>query len=150
VALPTWVVDLPAGLPREEVLPGHLHLPAVGARSLGRLVEQARRWTRARGALEVDEAEGYRPAPAELGIEEAWAVAEVVLLAHDGSWPGDDLGPDFEPAFGPPQLVDLPCLEVPGGLMDLVWGLSVEPALWRGLHLPTLPHEALRPVDQKI
>ncbi len=134
--LPLWVIPLQEGESGPK-LPPELRIPAVGRAAFGRLVESARRLSKSELALEEVPAPEGRPIPrppqGELEVEEAFAIAEIVTLGQVKGWPADDQLPAWEPSFGAIRLVDLPLGEVRGGLMDLVFGLTVDAALQRGL-----------------
>ena len=63
--------------------------------------------------VQLRPSEGISPRPpeAELSVEEAYAVAEVVALAHRQGWPPEPELEDWEPPLGPLRLVDMPCHE---------------------------------------
>ncbi len=134
--LPLWVIPLQE---RESCpkLPPELRIPAVGRAAFGRLVDSARRLSRSEHSLEEFPAAQERPIPrppqGELEVEEAFAVAEIVALGQVEGWPADDQIASWQPSFGAIRLVDLPLQEVRGGLMDLVFGLTVDSALQRSL-----------------
>jgi len=136
--LPLWVIPLQK---RESCpkLPSELRIPALGRAAFGRLVDSARRLSKSELALqEVSAAEGRpvpRPPQGELEVEEAFAIAEIVTLGQVKGWPADDQLAGWEPSFGAIRLVDLPLGEVRGGVMDLVFGLTVDAALLRNLEL---------------
>jgi hypothetical protein len=135
--VPIWVFPLDdeaagRGLPRE------IRVPALGRRAYGRLVAAAQRMSRDPVPLDLQlrPAEGSMPRPpeAELSVEEAYAVAEVVALAHLQGWPPEPELEAWEPPLGPLRLVDLPCHESPSGLVELVQGMSVDGAALQALH----------------
>ncbi len=134
--LPLWVLPLKEGKENPN-LPSELRVPAVGRAAFGRLVETARRLSRTNSPLDEFPEEEARPIPrppqGELEVEEAYAIAEIVALGQVKGWPSDEEAKSWEPKFGPLRLVDLPCAEAGGGLMDLVFGLAVDSALRRVL-----------------
>lgn len=130
---PVWVFPLEQdpGLPRE------IRVPALGRRAFGRLVAAAQRMSRDPRPLELlqDPSQGCHPRPpeAELGVEEAYAVAEVVALAHRTGWPAGAEAEAWEPPLGELRLVDLPCHDGPSGLVELAQGLSLDAAAAQAL-----------------
>lgn len=136
VLFPLWLIPLKIEAANSG-LPERILIPATGRDAFGRLVESARRFSRARACLEEMEIEGERlvphPPQAQLGVEEAYAVAEIVALGHVEGWPADEEVADWEAPLGPLRLVDLPCRQTSGELVDLVFGLAVDPSLTREL-----------------
>ena len=142
VLFPLWVFPLEdeavgSGLPQE------IRVPALGRRAYGRLVATAQRMSRDPVPLELQlrPSEGMYPPPpeAELSIEEAYAVAEEVALAHRQGWPPEPELETWEPPLGSICLVDLPCHETPSGLVELAQGLALDGAA----------HQALETVDAR-
>jgi len=132
-------------------LPEKILVPATGRDAFGRLVDSARRLTRTRRDFQELPAPPGRPVPlpppAEMGVEEAYAVAEIVALGHLEGWPPDEEVANWQAPFGSLRLVDWPCRQTPQQLIDLVFGLAVDPALVRGLPLTDARarfHEATR------
>lgn len=66
-------------------------------------------------------------------MEEAYAVAEVVALAHRQGWPPEPELEAWEPPLGPLRLVDMPCHESPSGLVELALGSVVDGAAFQAL-----------------
>jgi len=138
VLFPLWLLPLKVEAAATG-LPERILVPAIGHDAFGRLVDSARRLSRARARLvEVEPEEGRPvplPPPAELGVEEAYAVAEIVALGTVEGWPPDEEVATWEAPFGPLRLVDLPCRRSSHELVDLVFGLAVDPSLSRSLPL---------------
>lgn len=131
VLLPVWAVRLrveaisraPRGLPVE------IRLPALGVQRLPLLMAFARNLTRAPAAWR--EWEGVQAAvdPTELSAEDAFALAETIVLRHVEGWPDDASLPDLEIPFGGARLLDWPCARFGSELIELVAGLSTQRAL---------------------
>ena len=143
VLLPLWVLPIR----REELgvwgdrMPSEIRIPAVGVSAMSRLLRFGEILTRApKSMVELDggvsDRAGVRPCPAELSLEDAYATAEILALAHVEGWPPDPEVDDLAIPFGALRMVDLPCQHWSGSLTDLVFGLATSDHLMRGTELP--------------
>ncbi len=126
VLLPVWFVPI-----RWDALnvtvgawPTEVRLPALGLARTQLLIKFASHLTRARGAWETLPTSRLTHAPAELAMEDAFAVSELVVFASVEGWPRDEQADRVEVPLGPPRLLDLPCQLDGLRLTDLVFGRS--------------------------
>ena len=131
VLLPVWAVDVstedfgPVG----SALPSVVRLPAVGVGRLATLLQFARNLTRAPAQPVAWDAVRVSREPAEVTAEDAFVLAETVVLRHLEHWPGDDALESLEIPLGAARLLDWPCAVRGSEMIDLVAGLSVHRSL---------------------
>ena len=126
VLLPVWFVPIRwADLNvHASSWPQEVRLPAMGLARTQLLIKYASHLTRAAGTWEILTTSRATHAPAELDMEDAFAVAELVVFASVEGWPRDDEADRVEVPLGPPRLLDLPCHLDGRQLTDLVFGRS--------------------------
>lgn len=137
VLLPVWVVgvDTSGFGPVGAALPDEVRIPAVGVARLSILLQFARNLTRAPAASLPWSGVDVAPERAEVAAEDAYVLAETVVLRHLDHWPGDDALESLEVPLGAVRLVDWPCAVRGGEVIELVAGLSVHRALLEGVEL---------------
>ena len=132
VLLPVWSVTVQTedlgGV--GEALPRRVFVPAVGVARLPLLLQFARNLTRAPlEPLEWDGVAGVPVEPAEVAAEDAFVMAETVVLRHLDHWPSDERLVDLEVPLGSAGLLDWPCALRGSELVELVGGLSIHRSL---------------------
>ena len=129
--LPVWRVKVRTEDLAEVAgrLPREVRIPAVGVQRLPLLVQFARNLSRAPLVLEEWEDVQVAVEAAELGAEDAFTLAETVVLRHVDGWPDDASLPTLEIPLSSAHLVDWPCARWRSELIDLVGGLSAPRAM---------------------
>ena len=112
-----------------ERMADEIRIPANGIARMPVLVAAARRLTRA--AAPREEWPGIDPPvdPAEMDVETAFAIAESVALRHVNGWPAEHEVESVHIPLGGARLVDWPCAELRGELLELVGGLALSAGL---------------------
>ena len=132
VLLPVWSVSVDTGALGGvgAALPEVVRLPAVGVARMPLLMQFARNLTRAPAV--VEEWSGgpeVVPERAEIPVEDAFTLAETVVLRHLEHWPPDEVLSTLEIPLGSARLLDWPCAVLGGELIELVAGLSIHRSL---------------------
>ncbi len=132
VLMPVWSVSVhTAELGTVgDALPSRVFVPGVGVARLPLLLQFARNLSRApidpRPWSGVD---GIGVEPAEVSAEDAFVMAETVVLRHLEHWPSDERLEDLEIPLGSASLLDWPCVLRGSEVVDLVGGLSIHRSL---------------------
>lgn len=131
VLLPVWSVEVDTTVfgAVGAALPSEVRIPAVGVGRLSILLQFARNLTRAPVGVAPWAGVELSPEPAEVAAEDAFVLAETVVLRHLDHWPGDDALESLEIPLGAVHLLDWPCAIRGGEVIELVAGLSVHRAL---------------------
>ncbi len=132
VLMPVWSVSVHVTEPPSvgDALPARVFVPAVGVARLPLLLQFARNLSRA----PIDPqpwsgVDGVGLEPAEVSAEDAFVMAETVVLRHLEHWPSDDQLSDLEIPLGSASLLDWPCALRGSEVVDLVGGLSIHRSL---------------------
>lgn len=125
--------ELPLLDPPHPGLPARILVLAVGLDRARLLLQGSRQLTLAAAAQGLPGAiDPLAPAPAELGVEEAFELAGHVALSCADGWPRDDAEASTELSLGMPRLVDWPFARRGSELLDLVLGMALPAALLDG------------------
>lgn len=132
VLVPMWSVSVRTAElgSTGDALPARVFVPAVGVARLPLLLQFARNLSRAPiDPRPWSEMEDVGVEPAEVSAEDAFVMAETVVLRHLEHWPSDDQLSDLEIPLGSASLLDWPCALRGSEVVDLVGGLSTHRSL---------------------
>ena len=124
VLLPLWLLQVDATSQRAGGLPAELRLPAIGVQRLPLVLDLARNLTKHQAPWIEDDAHGLAFDGAELDVDDAQAIAELVALGLRPGWPPDGEVEAFRLAATAARLVLLPAWRHAGRLEELVGGVS--------------------------
>lgn len=131
VLMPVWCVAVHRAEMGEvaDRMAAEIRIPANGIARMPLLMAAARRLTRAAAPREEWTGMEAPLDPAEMDVETAFAIAESVALRHVSGWPAEHEVESVRIPLGGARLVDWPCIELRGELVELVGGLALSSGL---------------------